>query len=211
MGQPCQNGRIMQTSLRSTAVIAVSILLTALLTAATAHAQGYVAPSLGVTFANPSAQGRADFVADLGWLSTRDPLGVELDVMYAPSFFGNEGPYGQNSVTTVMANIVLAGGSGGRYGFGRRRSSSVRPFLSGGIGVMHEVVTTSDAASRISNNDLGLNLGVGIMAFASRSVGVRGDLRYFRDLIDNQTGNTTNIDFGAFHFWRGSIGVILAF
>ena len=30
---------------------------------------------------------------------------------------------------------------------------------------MHEVVTTAIAANRISNNDLGLNLGAGVMAF----------------------------------------------
>ena len=80
----------------------------------------------------------------------------------------------------------------------------------GGIGIMHEVVTTSVAANKISNNDLGLSLGAGVMTFTSR-FGVRGDVRYFRDLIDTQSGNTTNIDFGAFHFWRASIGVILTF
>ena len=86
-----------------------------------------------------------------------------------------------------------------------------RPYVSGGAGVMHEVVTTSVAANKISNNDLGVSLGAGVMAFTSRSVGVRGEARYFRDLRDTQSGNTTNIDFGAFHFWRASIGVIVAF
>jgi hypothetical protein len=196
----------MRIYVRIVAILVVSIFLIA----PSADAQGYVAPSLGVVFGNPSAQGRADFIADLGWLSRFEPLGFELDVMYAPSFFGNQGPYGENSVTAGMANIVVAGGGSGRYGFGRRRTV-VRPYVSGGVGVMHEVVTTPDAANRISNNDLGLNLGAGVMAFTSRSVGVRGDVRYFRDLIDTQSGNTTNIDFGSFHFWRASIGVIVAF
>jgi hypothetical protein len=196
----------MRICVRIVAILVVSIFLTA----PSADAQGYVAPSLGVVFANPSAQGRADFIADLGWLSRFEPLGFELDVMYAPSFFGNQGPYGENSVTAGMANVVVAGGGGGRYGFGRRRTA-LRPYVSGGVGVMHEVVTTPVAANKISNNDLGLNFGAGVMAFTSRSVGVRGDVRYFRDLIDTQSGNTTNIDFGSFHFWRASIGVIVAF
>ncbi len=38
-----------------------------------ARADGYIAPALGVTFGNPSAQGRADFVVDLGWLPRREP------------------------------------------------------------------------------------------------------------------------------------------
>ena len=195
----------MRLCARLIAVLAVSIFLCA----PSANAQGYVTPSLGVVFGNPSARGQADFVVDVGWLSRVEPLGFELDVMYAPSFFGTQGPYGENSVTTYMANVVVAGGGGGR--FGARRGTTVRPYLSGGVGIMHEVVTTDIPANKISNNDLGLNLGAGVMAFTSRSVGVRADVRYFRDLIDSQSGNTTNIDFGSFHFWRASIGVILSF
>jgi hypothetical protein len=175
----------------------------------TARADGYLAPALGVTFGNPSAQGRADFVVDFGFLSRREPLGVELDATFAPSFFGNNGPYGENNVTTVMGNIIVAGGSERR--FGRRGGSSMRPYLSGGIGVMHETVTTAVAANKISNNDLGVNLGVGVMSVTRRNIGLRADVRYFRDLVDHTVGNTTNIDFGAFHFWRGSIGVMLGF
>ena len=195
----------MRTCVRAIAVLAVSIFLSP----PSANAQGYVTPSLGVVFGNPSARGQADFVLDVGWLSRIEPLGFELDVMYAPSFFGTQGPYGENSVTTYMANVVVAGGGAGRYRASRR--TNVRPYLSGGIGVMHEVVTTDIPANKISNNHLGLNLGAGVMAFTSRSVGVRADVRYFRDLIDSQSGNTTNIDFGSFHFWRASIGVILSF
>src|SRR5206468_8946900 len=136
-------GEVMRTGIRVASVVVVSILLGA----PSAHAQGYIAPSLGVVFGNPSAQGRADFIVDLGWLSRFEPLGFELDAMYAPSFFGNQGPYGENGVTTVMANIIVAGGgSDGRYGFGRRRNL-LRPYASGGVGVMHEVVTTTVAAN----------------------------------------------------------------
>lgn len=196
----------MRFCLRVLLCLVVSILLAA----PSADAQGYLAPALGVAFGNPSAQGRANFVVDLGWLSRFEPLGFELDAMYAPSFFGNEGPYGENSVTTVMGNIVVAGGGGGGR-FGRRRRGAIRPYVSGGVGIMHEVVTTPVIANKISNNDLGLNLGAGVMGFTGRSVGLRGDLRYFRDLKDTQSGNTTNIDFGAFHFWRASIGITFGF
>jgi opacity protein-like surface antigen len=207
-GKACRatEGEAMRLCVRIVAMLGVSIFLGP----PSADAQGYVAPSLGVVVGNPSAQGRADFTADLGWLSRFEPIGFELDVMYAPSFFGNQGPYGQNSVTTVTGNIVVAGGGGGRYGFLRRRTL-LRPYVSAGAGVMHEVVTTSVEANKISNNDLGLTLGAGVMAFPGRSIGVRGEVRYFRDLMDTQSGNTTNIDFGSFHFWRASIGVILAF
>lgn len=186
------------------------LIVSILLNVHAAHAQGYLEPSIGAIFANPSAQGRASFGVDLGWLSDRDPVGLELNAVYAPSFFGNSGPYGENSVTTVMANIAFAPGGGGRgrYGFRGRRSSSVRPYVSAGAGIMHEVVTSP---ARVGNTDLGLNLGIGVMAMARRPFGVRADVRYFRDLVDNQSGNRTDIDFGAFHFWRASLGLVFGF
>jgi Outer membrane protein beta-barrel domain len=174
-----------------------------------ARADGFIAPGLGVTFGNASAQGRANFVVDLGWLPKNEPVGVELDVTYAPSFFGNAGPYGENNVATFMGNVILAGGTEQRFGV--RSGSSVRPYLSGGIGVIHETVTTPVAANTISNNDLGVNVGIGVMGTTRRNVGVRADVRYFRDIVDHSAGNTTNIDFGAFHFWRASLSVVLGF
>ena len=109
---------------------AVPAVVSILVSVHTAHAQGFVSPSLGVTLANESGEGRADFGAAFGWVDPRAPIGVELDIVYAPSFFGGAGVYGANSVTTVMGNVIVAGGDSGRYGFGRRRAASVRPYVS---------------------------------------------------------------------------------
>jgi hypothetical protein len=192
--------------------VCVGIIVSSLLLVHQAHAQGYVEPSLGVTLANDSGQGRANFGVAAGFLPERDPVGAELDVVYAPSFFGNAGRLGDNSVTTVMANIIIAGGHPGGYGFIGRRPPSLRPYVSGGVGVMHEVTTGAGAAT-ITGNDLGVNLGVGAMGFMRRSVGLRGDLRYFRNLVSDQNGvsNNGNIGFGSFHLWRASLGVLLSF
>jgi hypothetical protein len=189
--------------------VLLAALVATLTIPATARAQGYISPGIGIAFGSPTARGLADFVADLGYLSS-EPIGLELDFTYAPSYFGNVGSYGSNSVTTVMGNVVVAARQGGRYGRSRRRyssSSGPRPYISGGLGLIHEDTT----APAISRDDLGANLGVGVMATASGQVGVRGDLRYFRDLVGTSTGTTTNIDFGSFHFWRASISVLFRF
>jgi len=184
--------------------VLLAVAVATFVTPALARADGFVGPGIGIAFGNPSARGLADFVGDLGWLSP-EPVGLELDVTYAPSFFGNQGSYGANSVTTVMGNVVLAATEARRYGRYRRRSA--RPYISGGLGLIHE----ETAAPAISRNDLGANLGVGIMAAASGPVGVRGDVRYFRDLVGTSAGNTTNIDFGSFHFWRASVSLLFRF
>jgi Outer membrane protein beta-barrel domain len=197
--------------MRPLARVTLALAAIVVLNALPAQAQGgYLAPALGITFGNPSGQGRADFVADLGWLSPVDPLGVELDFMYAPSFFGNQGPFGQNRVVTVMGNVMVAGGGSGRgrFGFGRHQTA-VRPYVSGGLGLLREVATDPQGRE-FSNNDLGANVGVGVMASSRRSIGVRADLRYFRNLVGDQTRDN-NVDFGSFHFWRAGIGIVIGF
>src|SRR3984885_7889125 len=173
-----------------TRVVLLAVLVFPFATPTAARAEGYVGPGIGIAFGNPSARGLADFVVDVGWLSP-EPVGLELDATYAPSFFGGQGPYGANSVSTIMGNVVVATSGSGRYG--SYRGHSARAYLSGGLGLIRED-TTSPAISR---NDLGANFGVGAMAIASGQIGVRGDVRYFRDLVGTATGNTTNIDFGS--------------
>ena len=185
-------------------LILIAVVCSMFLAPTAARAEGYIGPGIGIAFGNPSARGLADFVVDFGWLSP-EPVGLELDATYAPSFFGGPVSYGANSVATVMANVVIAATEAGRYG--RYRGRSARPYISGGLGVIRENTT----APAISRNDLGANFGAGIMAAATGQIGVRGDIRYFRDLVGTSAGNTTSIDFGSFHFWRASISVLFRF
>src|SRR3977135_4690666 len=94
-------------------VVLLAALAGALTTPIAARAQAYISPGIGIAFGSRTSRGLADFVADVGWLSP-EPVGLEFDVTYAPSYFGNEGAYGSNSVTTVMGNVVVATRGGGR-------------------------------------------------------------------------------------------------
>jgi hypothetical protein len=175
-----------------------------------AHAQGFVNAGLGVSTGSPSAEGRANFVADVGWLP-REPIGVEIDMTYAPSFFKNPGSFTENRVATVMGNVIVAA-SDRQGGYRRRRrGASVRPYLSGGFGLMSERVATANPAIAVSNRHLGVDAGLGVMALPQASFGVRAEVRYFQDLVGTNEGNATGIDFGSFHFWRVSVGAIVTF
>jgi hypothetical protein len=190
--------------------IRVSLLVAVLLACLPrpAHADGYVNGGLGISFGSASAQGRANLTADLGWLP-REPIGVEVDVTFAPSFFKSPGSFTANRLTTVMGNVVVAGWDRrGRFGRPGRRSA-LRPFVSGGFGLMSETVAAPSGS--ISNQHLGVNAGVGVMALPRESFGIRLEARYFQDLVGTNNGNTTGIDFGSFHFWRASIGAVVTF
>ena len=170
-----------------------------------ARADVYIGPGLGVAFGNSSARGLADFVVDACWLY-QEPIGVEVDTTFAPGFFDNQGSYGSNGVTTFMGNVVFAAREpGSPLPRGLHRGRTTRPYISAGFGAIREDTTFPDR----SKTDLGTDIGVGVLATGAGQIGVRADVRYFRDLVGNSRSG--NIDFGDFHFWRGSLTLLFRF
>jgi hypothetical protein len=62
----------------------------------------------------------------------------------------------------------------------------------------------------IDRNALGFNLGGGVFGFVTDRVGIRGDLRYFRQMTEADDDNL-DFDLTAFRFWRGTVGVSFRF
>src|SRR5260370_718407 len=117
-------------------------------------------------------------------------VGAELDLGWSPSFFGTTNDFGNNSVIDVMGNLI------GRTPAGL---GLLRTQIDGG--------TIANVSS--SHNDLGWNAGGGLMGYFSDHFGLRGDVRYLRNLQNNSSGTSINFDPGNFHFWRASIGVVV--
>ena len=94
--------------------------------------------------------------------------------------------------------------------FDRTRASGVRPYLIGGIGLMRARIDGPSYGHSIANNDVGVNVGGGVMGFFGHHIGVRADLRYLRSLEDdNSTNSFGQIDLAPFHYWRTSFGLVL--
>jgi opacity protein-like surface antigen len=178
---------------------------------ALAHAEGYVSPwvaaNAGTRFGDFD-NGRAGFGVNAGGMGN-GIIGGELDFGFSPSFFGNKSDFGSNSVIDFMGNVIVGVPLGGTRGAG------VRPFLTGGLGLIRTQIdgggltgTLTDISS--SNNMFGWNLGAGVMGYFNDHVGLRGDVKYLRGFEDMRTGIDI-IDFnapGQFHFWRASAGVV---
>jgi hypothetical protein len=172
----------------------------ALASASMARADGFISPFAGVNFANNSGGGRGNLGADLGVMGG-GVIGGELDFGYYPNFFGSAGNFGSNSVADVMGNLIIGVPAGGTHGPG------VRPYAVGGLGLMRSR-TTDPLGNGHSTNDLGFDIGAGVMGYFSNKVGLRGDVRYFRDVHDTSTVGAASAGFGQFHFIRASIGVV---
>jgi opacity protein-like surface antigen len=62
----------------------------------------------------------------------------------------------------------------------------LHPYGTAGIGVIRAVFETSYELADTDQNNLGFNIGGGLMYSLNNRVGLRGDLRYFRALVDEE-------------------------
>jgi opacity protein-like surface antigen len=170
-----------------------------------ARADSFFTPWVGSNWGSERANGRAAFGVTAGGM-TAGVFGGELDFGYSPSFFGTTNDFGNNTVINLMTNLIVGIPIGGTHGAG------VRPFVTGGIGLLRTQIdggTLGHVSS--SNNMLGWDAGAGVMGYFSDHVGLRGDLRYLRGFKDLVTGNTAlDLDgSNQLNFWRLSVGVVL--
>lgn len=138
-------------------------------------------------------------------------FGFELDFGYSPNFFETEvgdsdfDLTNDSNMTTFTGNLILGIPIGGTTG------GSVRPYVVGGVGLMRsDVGDVGDFFDVRTKNDFGFDVGGGVMGFFGDSVGVRGDLRYFRSFRGTDE-NITGLALGNVNFWRGSVGLSLKF
>jgi hypothetical protein len=152
---------------------------------------------------------RSNFGASLAWMGA-GAVGFEVDFGFSPNFFqdtaGDEDfEYGDSNVTTLMANLTVGAPFGGQSGGG------IRPYASGGVGLMKTRIDDPDDLFEVNSTDWGVNVGGGIAGFFNDRFGLRGDVRYFRSLQDNEPDDELDLALGSFRFWRGTVGVIFRF
>jgi len=166
-----------------------------------ARADWLFTPNSWTTFKG-STNGNEHFTygASIGWMGA-GIVGWEADFQYTPEFFeANDGDFDfidSSNVVSVMGNVLVGIPVGGQRGPG------IRPFFTGGIGLLRSSVQANSDLFAVDSNDWGFNLGAGAMGFATDHIGFRGDIRYvrsFQDLGDN-------LDAGSFNFWRANAGV----
>ena len=152
-----------------------------------------------------------NFGAQLSWMGA-GALGFEVDFGYAPNFFentagDNDFEFGDSNVTTLMANLKVGAPFGGQTGGG------IRPYASGGLGIIKSRIDDADDLFEVDSTSWGLNVGGGVTGFFNDKFGLQGDVRYFRSLEDTEADGESdfNIGLGSFSFWRGTVGLVFRF
>ena len=174
----------------------------------TAAADTFLTPYFGWTFSSQYAEAELPtkfaYGADLMWLGSSG-LGFEIDFGYHPNFFqpGDDEEFfdfeSDGNVVTFMGNLVFGYAGGG-----------VQPYVTGGFGLMRtNIADVGGLFDDISDTAWGVNAGGGLR-MGSPKLGIRGDLRYFRQLSDVQIGDV-DVDLGNFSYWRGTVGLSIGF
>jgi opacity protein-like surface antigen len=111
-----------------------------------------------------------------------------------------------NYLLTVMVNAIAGIPLGG----------ALRPYATGGVGLIRTDVNQSrvTAVNALTNNDIGYNIGGGLMAYFSQHVGLRFDFRHLRSFEDFEVGpefDNLGLDTRKLNYWRTSIGASFRF
>lgn len=184
-------------------IVATSVVLGA--SSAPARADWVLTPFAGVAFGGDTNTEKFVYGGTIDWTAA-GIFGVELDAAVAPDLLDQDndvdlGVTGSN-VATLMGNIVIAAPLG---------SPGIRPYLSGGAGLIRSRVSNVDDVFDISDNSFGANIGAGVTAFTSHHFGLRADVRYFRSLQDDDAGSGIDLGLGTFDFWRATLGAAFRF
>lgn len=190
------------SSVRHVLTVTALTLLLAVSSASPAAAQGFVGGFIGYDFGGdsgcPEITGCEDKKVNWGFSvgALGGIFGIEAEFGYLPNFLG-ESPGSTSSVTTFMGNLMLA-----------PKFGPVQPYGTVGLGLVKTKVEFT-AAEGTDENQIGWNLGGGLIIFPSSHVGIRGDIRYFHSFQVLEflgLDTDTKLDFG-----RASAGVVFKF
>ena len=134
-------------------------------------------------------------------------LGAEGLVVWTPGFFtGDKGLVEGSRSIAAMGNVVVTTPR-------RWTEYSLRPFVSGGFGLIHVSQTQVAKVFPFNSNIPAFNIGAGAIGFLSKRTGLRFDLRYYGGLgrVDNPPEEPVAIagEPGYIGYMTASIGVVL--
>jgi opacity protein-like surface antigen len=168
---------------------------------ASVHAETLLTGFGGVALGGATERNRATYGASLGFLS-HGILGFEAEFATTPEFFGSAqaNVFTDNNVVTLMGSLLVAAPAG-----------PVRLYGAAGAGLFKTRLADRDRLFSIDSNDFGINVGGGVLISPSAHIGLRADVRYFRDLKDSNPDGLFDLSLGHVDYWRVVGGVTLKF
>ena len=128
-------------------------------------------------------------------------LGAEVVTLWTPGFFetGDVDLVDSSRTLTAMGNVVLTTPR-------KWTEYGLRPFVSGGLGLMHASTTSSIFPIRV--NTTGVNIGGGVIGFLTDRTGLRFDVRYHSTLNRLDDDDVPSIGLVHLRYVTASVGIV---
>jgi hypothetical protein len=187
----------------------VTVCVLALLAPATARADWLITPFIGSSFGGTTnfvdlEQGAGETKFTWGGsaaLLSDGVFGVEGDFGYAPHFFERDTPavlVTSSRVMTITGSVIAA------LPLTVTRES-LRPYVSGGLGLMHARLEDVLGVFPVNSRLLALSVGGGAIGFLTPRTGLRFEIRQFKNLTGEQVSGS--LEAARLRFWRATVGV----
>lgn len=174
-----------------------SLSVTLWLAAAPLQAEVLLTPFVGGAVGGDTDDAKLTYGGSMTFAPQDGGLGLAFDFGYTPDFLGSG--LGKNNVTTLMGNLVLIS------------PGNARVYGSGGLGLLKTRVEDTTGFFKVDSNELGLNVGAGVIFRPRGPLGFQGDVRYFRNLTDPEPDDEFDVKLGGLDFWRITGGIVLTF
>jgi opacity protein-like surface antigen len=140
--------------------------------------------------------------SSFGLLTDRG-IGFEGEFAWVPGFFENEGLTPRSRVITLMGNVIVSTPS-------TVASYGLRPYLVGGVGLLH-ARAGRELIDSVNSNLFGIDVGGGAIGPLTPRTSVRFDLRYFRNISNDEEATVIGDEGAQLSFWRASLGLTFRF
>jgi opacity protein-like surface antigen len=169
-----------------------------------ADADWLLTPYVGGSLFDITASGtRPVLGGSVAWIGR--VAGIELDLADAPTFLESRSGFAidTRNLFTLMGNGVVQFPTA---------SPRIRPYAVGGIGVIHTKITSPGDIVLVEDENFGFNLGGGLTALLGGHVGLRGDVRYFRAIRNDDAAAAADaLEVSELKFLRFAVGVVFKF
>jgi len=183
-----------------------------------AAAEWHFTPSFGATFAGSTTLRDLQHGTDkvhpaLGLTVSRfgeGVIAVEGQLGYTPRFFEFDGPsdvplpaISRSYAMSLMGNVVLT--------VPRRWTEYfLRPFVSGGFGMLRAVSLDEKEVFPVRSTQPGFNIGGGAIGFLSQHTGIRFDVRYHGGLRhEPHEDEVVNVDSLHLRYVTATVGIVI--
>lgn len=176
-----------------------------------ARADWFVTPFIGLKFAGDTnfvdlEQGASNTKLTLGVAAggvSNGIFGFEGELGYSPRFFERSSGslIARSNVLTLMGNLIITAPKS-------LTGYSLRPFVSGGGGLMHVGIHDKANVLDVNSNLFGIDVGGGAVGELTRRTSLRFDLRYFKS-VTNEDQEVVGFGQGKLSFWRAAVGLAI--